>query len=96
MLHIQVLDALSLGGSTTSDIFSGVQQTQIPLRTHSTVKMTLQFERKYPTQGSGALCHVSSGFFSGFFRIRLAEVQIDPQLESAIRPKARGYIPYDM
>jgi hypothetical protein len=26
--------------------------------------MTLQFERKYSTQGSGALCHVSFGFFS--------------------------------
>jgi hypothetical protein len=29
--------------------------------------MTLQFERKYSTQGSGAPCHVSFGFFSGFF-----------------------------
>jgi hypothetical protein len=32
--------------------------------------MTLQFERKYSTQGSGAPCHVSFGFFypefSGF------------------------------
>jgi hypothetical protein len=52
--------------------------------------MTLQFERKYSTQGSGALCHVSFGFFSGFCRIILAEFQIDPQLESMIRPKARG------
>jgi hypothetical protein len=26
--------------------------------------MTLQFERKYSTQGSGAPCHVSFGFFS--------------------------------
>jgi hypothetical protein len=26
--------------------------------------MTLQFEMKYSTQGSGALCHVSFGFFS--------------------------------
>jgi hypothetical protein len=29
-------------------------------------------------------------FFSGFYGIRLAELQIDPQLESTIRPKARG------
>jgi hypothetical protein len=29
--------------------------------------MTLQFERKYSTQGSGALCHVSFGFFSPDF-----------------------------
>jgi hypothetical protein len=31
-----------------------------------------------------------SGFFSRFFGIRLAELQIDPQLESTIRSKARG------
>jgi hypothetical protein len=52
--------------------------------------MALQFERKYSTQGSGAPCHVSFGFFSGFGGIILAEFQIDPQLESTIRPKARG------
>jgi hypothetical protein len=61
-----------------------------PLRTHSTVKMTLQFERKYSTQGSGALCHVSFGLFSRFYGIILAELQIDPQFESTIRPKAQG------
>jgi hypothetical protein len=64
--------------------------TQDPLKTPSTVKMALQFERKYSTQGSGAPCHVSFGFFSGFYGISLAELQIDPQLESTIRPKARG------
>jgi hypothetical protein len=52
--------------------------------------MTLQFERKYSTQGSGAPCHMSFGFFSGFSGIILAELQIDPQPESTIRPKARG------
>jgi hypothetical protein len=52
--------------------------------------MTLQFERKYSTQGSGAPCHVSFVFFFGFCGIILAEFQIDPQLESTIRPKARG------
>jgi hypothetical protein len=52
--------------------------------------MTLQFERKYSTQGSGAPCHMSFGFFSGFYGIILAELQIDPQLESTIRPKSRG------
>jgi hypothetical protein len=51
--------------------------------------MTLQFERKYFTQGSGAPCHVSFGFFSGFFGIFLSELQMDPQLESTTRPKAR-------
>jgi hypothetical protein len=52
--------------------------------------MTLQFEKKYSTQGSGAPCHVSFGFFSGFWGIILAEHQIDPHLESTIQPKARG------
>jgi hypothetical protein len=68
----------------------GYYKIQDPLRTHSIIKMTLQFERKYSTQGSGAPCHVSFGFFSGFYGISLAELQIDPQLESTIRPKARG------
>jgi hypothetical protein len=68
----------------------GFYKIQNPLKTHSTIKTILQFERKYPTQGSGALCHVSFGFFSGFYGISLAELQIDPQLESMIRPKARG------
>jgi hypothetical protein len=68
----------------------GDDEIQDSLRTPSTVKMTLQFERKYSTQGSGAPCHVSFGFFSGFYGISLADLQIDPQLESTIRPKARG------
>jgi hypothetical protein len=33
---------------------------------------------------------VSFGFFSGFYEIRLTKLQIDPQLESMIRPKAWG------
>jgi hypothetical protein len=52
--------------------------------------MNLQFKRKYSTQGSGAPCHMSFGFFSRFHGIILAELQIDPQLESTIRPKAQG------
>jgi hypothetical protein len=51
--------------------------------------MTLQFKRKYSSQGSGAPCHVSFGFFCGICGIILAEFQIDLQLESTIRPKAR-------
>jgi hypothetical protein len=54
--------------------------------------MTLQFERKYSTQGSGAPCHVSFGFFSGFFGIFLLKLQMDPQPESATQPKARGLL----
>jgi hypothetical protein len=40
----------------------------------------------------GAPCHVSFGFFSGFFEIFLSELQMDPQLESTTRPKARGLL----
>jgi hypothetical protein len=45
---------------------------------------------KYSTQGSGALCHVSLGFFSRLSGIRLTKLQIDPQLECTIRTKTRG------
>jgi hypothetical protein len=54
--------------------------------------MTLQFERKYSTQGSGALCYVSFGFFSEFFGIILPKLQMDPQPESTTQPKARGLL----
>jgi hypothetical protein len=69
----------------------GSDKIQEQLRTHSTYKMTLQFEMKYSTQGSGAPCHVSFGFFSGFCGIIFPELQIDPQPESTTHPKARGY-----
>jgi hypothetical protein len=54
--------------------------------------MTFQFERKYSTQGSGAPCHVSFGFFFGFFGIILPKLQMDPQPESTTQPKARGLL----
>jgi hypothetical protein len=54
--------------------------------------MTLQFERKYSTQGSGASCHVSFCFFSGFSGIFLPKLQMDPLPESATQPKARGLL----
>jgi hypothetical protein len=54
--------------------------------------MTLQLERKYSTQGLGASCHVSFGFFSGFFGIFLPKLQMDPQPESTTQPKARGLL----
>jgi hypothetical protein len=53
--------------------------------------MTLQFEMKY-SKGSGAPCHVSFGFFSGFCGIILPEFQVDPQPESTTQPKARGLL----
>jgi hypothetical protein len=68
----------------------GDDKTQEQLKIHSTIKMTLQFGRKYSIKGSGAPCHVSFDFFSEFYGISLVELQIDPQLESMIRPKARG------
>jgi hypothetical protein len=70
----------------------GSDKIQEQLRTHSTFKMTLQFDRKYSTQGSGAPCHVFFGFFSGFCGIILPELQIDPQPESTTQPKARGLL----
>jgi hypothetical protein len=54
--------------------------------------MTLQFERKYSIQGSGAPFHVSFGFFSRFFEIFLPKLQMDPQPESTTQPKARGLL----
>jgi hypothetical protein len=54
--------------------------------------MTLQFEMMYSTQGSGAPCHVSFGFFSRFCGIILPELQIDPQPESMTQPKALGLL----
>jgi hypothetical protein len=54
--------------------------------------MTLQFEMKYSTQGSGAPCHVSFVFFSRVFGIILPKLQMDPQPESATQPKARGLL----
>jgi hypothetical protein len=53
--------------------------------------MTLQFERKYSTQGLGAPCHVSFGFFSGFFGIFLPKLQMDPQPESTTQLRLGGY-----
>jgi hypothetical protein len=70
----------------------GSDKIQEQLKTHSTFKMTLQFKRKYSTQGSGAPCHVSFGFFSGFCGIILPELQIDPQPESTTQPKTRGLL----
>jgi hypothetical protein len=72
--------------------FLGSDKIKEQLRTHSTFKMTLQFERKYSTQGSGAPCHVFFGFFSEFCGIILPELQIDPQPESTTQPKARGLL----
>jgi hypothetical protein len=58
--------------------------------------MTLQFERKYSTQGSGAPCHVSFGFFSGIYGIILTKLQIDLSLNLRFDLRLRGYIPYGM
>jgi hypothetical protein len=70
----------------------GGDKIQEQLRTPSTFKLTLQFERKYSTQGSGAPCHVSFGFFSEFYGMILQKLQMDPQPESTTQPKARGLL----
>jgi hypothetical protein len=72
--------------------FLGGGKIQEQLRTPSTFKMTLQFERKNSTQGSGAPCHVSFGYYSGLYGMILQELQMDPQLESTTQPKARGIL----
>jgi hypothetical protein len=54
--------------------------------------MTLQFEREYSTQGSGAPFHVSFGFFSGFCGAFLPKHQMDPQPKSTTLHKARGLL----
>jgi hypothetical protein len=53
--------------------------------------MTIQFERKHSTQGSGAPCHASFGFFSGFFRIFLKKLQMDPQQSLQLNLSLGGY-----
>jgi hypothetical protein len=58
--------------------------------------MTLHFKRKYSTQGSGAPCHVSFSFFSGFYGIILAKFQIDLSLNLRFDLRLKGYIPYGM
>jgi hypothetical protein len=69
----------------------GSDKIQEQLRTLSTFKMTPQFERKYSTQGSGALCHVSFGFFSGFCGIILPELQINPNQSLRLNLRLGGY-----
>jgi hypothetical protein len=69
----------------------GSDKIQEQLRTPSTYKMTLQFERKYLTQGSGAPCHVSFGFFSGFCGLILSELQMDPSQSQQLNLRLRGY-----
>jgi hypothetical protein len=84
-------DAPHLGGSATPTRLPGKRQDSRASQ-ETFYKMTLQFERKYSTQGSGAPCHVSFGFFSGFFGILLPKFQMDPQPESTTQPKARGLL----
>jgi hypothetical protein len=90
-LRILLVDAPHLGGLATSTRLPG--KRLVPRASHDTFfKMTLQFERKYSTQGSGAPCHVSFGFFSGFFGIFLSRLQTDPESEPAAQSKARGLL----
>jgi hypothetical protein len=53
--------------------------------------MTLQFERKYSTQDSGAPCHASFGFFSGSCRIILPRFQMDLSQSLQLNLRFGGY-----
>jgi hypothetical protein len=90
-LQLLLVDAPNLGGSATSTRLPGKRQDSGASQ-DTFYMMTLQFERKHSTQGSGALCHVSFGFFSGFFGILLPKLQMDPQPESTTQPKAQGLL----
>jgi hypothetical protein len=89
--RILLVDTLHLGGSATPTRLPGKRQDSRASQ-DTFYKMTLQFERKYSTQGSGAPCHVSFGFFSRFFGIFLPKLQMDPQPESTTQPKAQGLL----
>jgi hypothetical protein len=65
-LRILLVDVPYLGSSATSTRLPGKRQGSGASQ-DTLLKMTLQFERKYSTQGSGAPCHVSFGFFSPDF-----------------------------
>jgi hypothetical protein len=69
----------------------GGDKIQEQLRTHSTYKMTLQFELKYSTQGSGAPCHVYFGFFSGFCRIILPNLRLTLSQSLRLNLRLGGY-----
>jgi hypothetical protein len=76
-LRILLVDAPHLGGSATSTRLPGKQLvSRASQDTFS--KKTLQFERKYSTQGSGAPCHVSFGFSFRIFRDFLAKISDGP------------------
>jgi hypothetical protein len=93
-LRILLVNASHFGGSANPTRLPGKRQDS--RASHDTFyKMTLQFERKYSTQGSGAPCHASFDFFSGFFGIFLLKLQMDPQPESTTQPKARVLLPME-
>jgi hypothetical protein len=81
---------LNLVGLTSIAGTNGFKHKTDLLRTHSTVKMILQFERSTRLKAWGLCAMCPLVFFSRFFGIRLVELQIDPKLESTIRTKARG------
>jgi hypothetical protein len=89
--RILLVDVPHLGGSATSTRLPEKRQDSRASQ-DTFYMMTLQFERKYSTRGSGAPCHVSFGFFSGFFGIFLPKLQMDPQPESTTQHKARGLL----
>jgi hypothetical protein len=77
-------------GSTTFDRCSGLLQDSRPTLDTFYNQDDPSIREEVLDSRLGVPCHVSFGFLSGFYGIRLTELRIDPQLESTIRPKARG------
>jgi hypothetical protein len=89
-LHLPILDALHLGGSATSARFLGWWQDSRATQDtfYNQDDPSIQ-EEVLDSRLRGSVPRVLR-FFLRFYGIILAELQIDPQLESMIRPKARG------
>jgi hypothetical protein len=68
----------------------GYYKNQDPLKTHFYNKDDPLIQEEVLDSRLGGSWPRALRFFAGFYGIRLAELQIDPQLESTIRPKAWG------
>jgi hypothetical protein len=82
---------LHLGGSTTSTKHPGWRQDSRATQDTFYIQDDPSIREKVlDSRLGGSVPCVLRFFFSGFCGIILTELQIDPQLESTIRPKARG------
>jgi hypothetical protein len=93
-LHLPVVDTLHLGGSATSTQLLGWRQdSRAAQDTFYNQDDPSIREEVLDSRLEGSVPRVF-GFFSGFCGIILAELQIDPQLESTFNLRLGGYIPY--